>query len=645
MDLRGSSSLRGLRGAERACSLQHARLASGAELLRAVQECSFSACTRGWLYDGSVGNPEVSKQQQQQQQQQQCGDVGGSSGRCNISSHNTRLGNQQRLLPAAFTLPSPPALPLPHGAAGLDLGDELLYVCAPGHRMPGGNTAFSLLCDSCGEWYGLVQMCLKDESEPHVDYEDKFPDGYGSPDAPHSDPPGEGPEAEADHHRDYHGPAHPAAHNTQRQQDQGVFYTVGGRGGPQRHDQQGEEARGAEEEQDPGERGQRGGEAPLLEQQPDHRVTLVRPEAATTAPVSQLSQKHMFWFPSEAFHEEEGYHPAPSDHPPTAQVDQSVESEDSRPDDHDHQDDHEEQADHDDSRHSDHDDRDDHGDHDDHGDRDDHGVHDNSRQEEQEEDDLQQSVKPYNPGQRDHTDRYGRYGDDVDPRDHYDMGEHEDDHALYGRVRDSVEREHDVDDEEEESDNIDEDRERDDDEEEEVPDSEEQDQVGDAWPGRPLPHQPTPAPGGSHDPSQDSVSSYPDYDHHTEDPALVWDPEDPSSRQPLFPDPDPGATRAPLSGEAGERPPVPVEGEMGEAVCIGADCPPPPPPPPTSSSRGPIVAAVVVAICAVATVAAVGAWLYRRRQQKNSMYQLNGKDLSQRTPDHQQQQIEMQQKV
>lgn len=44
------------------------------------------------------------------------------------------------------------------------MGDELLYTCAPGFVMPSRHKAFSLLCDSCGEWYGLVETCLKGEN-------------------------------------------------------------------------------------------------------------------------------------------------------------------------------------------------------------------------------------------------------------------------------------------------------------------------------------------------------------------------------------------------------------------------------------------------------------------------------------------------
>nr|XP_054339762.1 sushi domain-containing protein 5 isoform X3 [Pongo pygmaeus] len=72
----------------------------------------------------------------------------------------------------------PPSFPntILQGRTGLEMGDELLYVCAPGHIMGHRETAFTLLCNSCGEWYGLVQACGKDEAEAHIDYEDNFPD-------------------------------------------------------------------------------------------------------------------------------------------------------------------------------------------------------------------------------------------------------------------------------------------------------------------------------------------------------------------------------------------------------------------------------------------------------------------------------------
>lgn len=60
----------------------------------------------------------------------------------------------------------PPSFPNAHrqGHAGYEMGDELLYTCAPGFVMPSGHRAFSLLCDSCGEWYGAVEICVKGEN-------------------------------------------------------------------------------------------------------------------------------------------------------------------------------------------------------------------------------------------------------------------------------------------------------------------------------------------------------------------------------------------------------------------------------------------------------------------------------------------------
>lgn len=57
----------------------------------------------------------------------------------------------------------PPSFPNARlqGHSGYEMGDELLYTCVPGYVMPGGHSAFSLLCDSCGEWYGLVEICVK----------------------------------------------------------------------------------------------------------------------------------------------------------------------------------------------------------------------------------------------------------------------------------------------------------------------------------------------------------------------------------------------------------------------------------------------------------------------------------------------------
>ncbi|KAG6940427.1 sushi domain containing 5, partial [Chelydra serpentina] len=74
-----------------------------------------------------------------------------------------------------------------HGHTGFEMGDELLYVCAQGYVMGNKETAFTLLCDSCGEWYGQVQACVKDETEAHIDYEDNFPDDRSMPVAEHEE--------------------------------------------------------------------------------------------------------------------------------------------------------------------------------------------------------------------------------------------------------------------------------------------------------------------------------------------------------------------------------------------------------------------------------------------------------------------------
>ncbi len=123
----------------------------------------------------------------------------------------------------------------------------------------------------------------------------------------------------------------------------------------------------------------------------------------------------------------------------------------------------------------------------------------------------------------------------------------------------------------------------------------------------------------------------------TEDPFLNHDPAPPVHDGDILTGVMEEHTVHNLPGETGER--GEMEGEMGETMCTGEDCPPRPP---SSSSRGPTVAAIIVVVCAVATAVIVGVWCYRRQQQKSSMYEMNGKGQSQT---RQGQQIEMQQKV
>uniref|UniRef100_UPI003AB02A00 uncharacterized protein susd5 n=1 Tax=Centroberyx gerrardi TaxID=166262 RepID=UPI003AB02A00 len=824
MDLRNSSDLQGFRDAERACATQQARLASADELRDAVVECSFSACTRGWLYGGTVGTTV-------------CNIVGSVLKAVDVRTENA---TEETAHLDAFCVKDkgvpcgdPPSFPNTRlqGHTGFEMGDELLYTCVPGYVMPSGHSAFSLLCDSCGEWYGLVQICVKDETETHVDYEDKFTDAYGEPEEERAE------EAQGEVYEEVHGAAHPEDKRSQQQQE--ASFSV--EAGEEHQDQQGEEEVGGEEEED--EQGSKlegivkGGEEEeerAVEDSTGHpgweqeRQEGARTDAAvaTEAPVSLLSQKHLFWFPSEAF--QEAGHPVPT-HPVIqttppegenrlrasgAQSEESKEYDSQEghyqhPADLDDPDDHEQDSYNDRDDH--HDDGDDHDDshHDDqdvyndshHDDQDNHDNHDDSHHEDQ--DDHDDHVKHYIPAQHDDLDKHGRYDDPDDHDDHYDMGEHEDerDRVRYGSQgeyneqdksydedhdhesyddHDDVTEDHDDQDEEhpdgseehpdhhdhddgkehydlggdeDDSDSYtDHDRyddhdhddhehddhdsydshddhdghdDNDDDDghqhvvfpmatderqnftqegaagkptattdetwldgypvvpeetekggstEEEVgPEEQERETVVGATDrpnevevSRPIPYTSLPEapesgtvepdseqggveevwpglfPTATPSPASPEPSDTQDYDtQHVEDPTEhpfldhgpappMHDDDDSITRTGARPEHD-------LTGQTGER--GEVEGEMGETICTGEDCPPRPP---TSSSRGPTVAAIIVAVCAVVTAVVVGAWCYRRRQQKSSMYEMNGKGQSQSRHG---QQIEMQQKV
>ncbi|KFO07299.1 Sushi domain-containing protein 5, partial [Balearica regulorum gibbericeps] len=151
----------------------------------------------------------------------------------------------------------PPSFPhtILHGHTGFEMGDELLYVCAQGYVMGNKETAFTLLCDSCGEWYGQVQACVKDETEAHIDYEDNFPDDRSIPLVENEHVNGKG----------------------EIEQEQLSFSKSSeeGRTGS---------TKDVTQDTDTSEKGSR---------------------APTESPVSLLSQKNLFWFPSEAFSEPE----------------------------------------------------------------------------------------------------------------------------------------------------------------------------------------------------------------------------------------------------------------------------------------------------------------------------------------------------
>ncbi|KAK7125099.1 hypothetical protein R3I94_019219 [Phoxinus phoxinus] len=240
----------GFEAATHACIAHGARVASGADLQHAVLDCAFSACSRGWLSGPSVGTIV-------------CSGVSGTLRPVDVQLENLTAGTERLgvfcVKDSDAPCGQPPSFPHSHlqGKTGLDLGDEVLYACDPGHTLPGGETAFSLLCDSCGEWYGLVQHCVKDDPEGHIDYEDKFTDG----------------------------------HLLENPREEHNFSLI------------------------PGETQSTDREVEESTPEPEHERTVVSEEeeeendedstvSVTEPPVSQLSQKHMFWFPSEAFQEE-----------------------------------------------------------------------------------------------------------------------------------------------------------------------------------------------------------------------------------------------------------------------------------------------------------------------------------------------------
>ncbi|XP_035537597.1 sushi domain-containing protein 5 [Morone saxatilis] len=437
LDLRNSSGLQGFRDAERACASRHARLASSEELRHAVAECFFSPCTRGWLYGGAVGTTV-------------CNVVGSALKAVDVRTENA---TEDAAHLDAFCIKDkgvpcgdPPSFPNARlqEHSGYELGDELLYTCVPGYVMPSGHNAFSLLCDSCGEWYGLVEICVKDETESHIDYEDKFTDSYGEEER-HSERPEE---AHGEVYEEVHGASYPEGKMSQEQQETSFSVEVEEEHQDQHreHEVEGEViSRKLEGAVEGGEKdGERAVEDIIghtrWEQERRDGVTTVT-AAATEAPVSLLSQKHLFWFPSEAF-PEDGQPVSTNPVTQTTQRASGAQSEESK--EHESQERHQHPVDvHDHDREPDSydphdaDDRDDHDDsnhddqdaHDDshHDDQDDHDSH-------QDEDDRDDHVKHYIPAQHDDLDRRDHHDNHDDHDDHYDMGEHEEerDRIRYG---------------------------------------------------------------------------------------------------------------------------------------------------------------------------------------------------------------------
>lgn len=282
----------GYEWARQACEAHSARLASAADLWHAILECSFSVCTRGWMDGGTAGTTV-------------CKSEGGGSLRTVDVKVEEDIEEEEKKRLDAFCVKdrgapcgAPPTFPHTRmqSQTGLELGDELVFGCEAGFRFASGDSAFSLLCDSCGEWYGHVQLCMKDEAEPHVDYEDKFPnEGHTYLDV--EGQANQGPETgEEEEHGEEHGNVKEEGQWEEQEEPEeaptdGMEHDTDGVAGVEEveHDRA-EEEEGGEEE--------------------DANVSSV-----TDPPVSLLSQKHLFWFPSEAFHDDDDHVDTPaSDH-------------------------------------------------------------------------------------------------------------------------------------------------------------------------------------------------------------------------------------------------------------------------------------------------------------------------------------------
>nr|XP_033786266.1 sushi domain-containing protein 5 isoform X2 [Geotrypetes seraphini] len=246
--------------AQKSCAILGSRLATAEELHRAVLDCSFNICTRGWLADGTTGTTVCRK---------------AGSGPQNMKAIDVKTEASANPVDRfdAFCIKDedkpcgdPPSFPHTtlHGHTGYEMGDELLFVCAEGYVMGNQEAAFTLLCNSCGEWYGHVQACVKDETEAHIDYDDNFPYHRTMPVAePNKDNGGAEEEEEDEEEKE--------------EEEDGQVFSVA-EDSALKNDKR--ETQGFE-------------------------ATEKESKAPTESPVSLLSQKHLFWFPSEAFNKPE----------------------------------------------------------------------------------------------------------------------------------------------------------------------------------------------------------------------------------------------------------------------------------------------------------------------------------------------------
>ncbi|XP_038625660.1 sushi domain-containing protein 5 [Tachyglossus aculeatus] len=165
------------------CGSLGARLATTEELRRAVLHCAFSVCSGGWLADGTIGST-ICRPEGSEKQSPAHGSVQIERNPLPSSRYNA-LCIQEEEKPCG----DPPSFPhtILHGHTGFEMGDELLYVCAQGYGMGRKESAFTLLCDGCGKWYGQVQACVKDKTEAHIDYEENFPEERSEPLAGHKE--------------------------------------------------------------------------------------------------------------------------------------------------------------------------------------------------------------------------------------------------------------------------------------------------------------------------------------------------------------------------------------------------------------------------------------------------------------------------
>uniref|UniRef100_A0A8C6PCU3 Sushi domain containing 5 n=1 Tax=Nothobranchius furzeri TaxID=105023 RepID=A0A8C6PCU3_NOTFU len=496
LDQRNLSGLQGFRDAQQACSSQHARLAAVEELHHAVAECFFSECTRGWLHGGAVGTTV-------------CNAEGSSLKTVKVRVENaTEDAAHLRafcIKDKAEACGDPPSFPNAHlqEQSGSEMGDELLYKCVPGYVMPTGHAAFSLLCDSCGEWYGAVQICIKGEKHEKLE-------------------------------------EHRLTLVSSDEADTSVRHAI-------------------------------------------RRSKVVGTDAAATTeePVSLLSQKHLFWFPSEAF-QEKGLSFS------TDSVTQTTQR-----------------------------------------------VSGSQSQESKENETKEGWPNITQRGTGGKTTKGQTWLDGYPVQD----AEISDSTKKPPRSEDgkTTEKPNEVE------------------VRRQVPHTSSSDKVYSPTmaPDQEVVKKVRPGirtPGTSHDQLEHSDSpSYSDtldydtqqvapthswLDELTEHPFLDHGPAPPAHNSDIFTGAMGEHAVHNLPGEMGE-----VEGEMGEAMCVGEHCPPHPP---KSASRGPTVAAIIVVMCAVAMAVIFGVWCYRRQQQKSSIYEMNEKGPAQTRPG---QQIEMQQKV